>query len=96
MIIFINKEKECLLKKKKEFIYQFTRLRDLSLNLYRKYYVKDYIPNTIYEGIFIIDGQEVLVYLGDYLVEYKGRLYYYPKDIYESRTNKDIVGVRRR
>lgn len=80
----------------REIVHQYMSLIDLPLNLYRKYWVA-YVPNIpMRVGIVKIEEQEVLVYPGDYLVEYKGRLYYYPKSVYESRANKEVVGIRRR
>lgn len=85
-----------MFKREKEFILQYMNLTDLPLNWYRKYWV-GYAPNIpMRVGIVKIEEQEVLVYPGDYLVEYKGRLYYYPKSVYESRANKELVGIRRR
>lgn len=78
----------------REIVHQYMSLIDLPLNLYRKYWVA-YVPNIPMKvGILKIEEQEVLVYPGDYLVEYKGRLYYYPKDIYESRANKEVISCK--
>lgn len=73
----------------KEIIHRYDGLRGLPLKIYKNYWV-EYIYGS-FSGIFRIDGQEVVVNEGDYLVEYKGRLYYYPKDIYEARDNKEII-----
>lgn len=84
------------IKKEKEFVHQYTDLGSLPSALYKKYWIGYATGVFARVGILKIEEQEVLVYPGDYLVEYKGRLYYYPKSVYESRANKELVGIRRR
>lgn len=78
--------------RKKEIVHQFNSLSKIPTR-WGKYWV-EFLPDLSLDGIFMIDGKEVIVRRGDYLVEYKNRLYYYPKDIYEAKANRYFVSKR--
>lgn len=75
----------------KKIIHQYSCVSLLPTQLAK--YFKDYMPLSL-DAIFEIEGKEVLVGVGDYLIKYKNRLYYYPKDIYEAKANRNLVGRR--
>lgn len=78
--------------KKKEFlVHQYKDLLLLPKEL-RKYWIEYDRSNLYFNGFFNICGNEVLVKENDYLVLDNGRLYYYPKEVYETKANKNIVG----
>lgn len=77
--------------KKKILIHQFKNFIMLPSEI-RCYWI-EYIsspPNN--NSIFNINGNEVLVRVNDYLILEGKKLYYYPKEVWECRKNKNIVG----
>lgn len=75
-------------RNKEPLVYKYNR-RKMPLD-----FVKFYIEYVNYgrDAAFKMEESEIAVKEGDYLVIEDNRLYYYPKDIYETRVNKEIVG----
>lgn len=77
--------------KNKIIIYKYSGLIGMPEEI-KKYWVEfASIEIGPFDSIFIIDKNEILVKIDDYLILKGKKLYYFPREIWESKNNKDFI-----